>query len=93
MRSAMKVAERIVMLYPLARLDDEEPQVIFRCDTTLEFDPENFSRFDLTSDEVALPGWFPPGGGLRFADAGLVGLRVETGDVVRRGELLIGLDS
>jgi mannonate dehydratase len=36
--------------------------------TTLGFDPDEFSRFDLASDDVALPGWFPPGAGLRFAD-------------------------
>jgi phospholipid/cholesterol/gamma-HCH transport system ATP-binding protein len=29
MKTAMKVADRIVMLYPLARLDADEPQVIF----------------------------------------------------------------
>jgi phospholipid/cholesterol/gamma-HCH transport system ATP-binding protein len=29
MHSAMKVADRIVMLYPLARLDPEEPQILF----------------------------------------------------------------
>jgi phospholipid/cholesterol/gamma-HCH transport system ATP-binding protein len=29
MRSATKVAERIVMLYPIARLKDNEPQIIF----------------------------------------------------------------
>lgn len=29
MKSAVKVADRIVMLYPIARLEDDEPQVIF----------------------------------------------------------------
>jgi phospholipid/cholesterol/gamma-HCH transport system ATP-binding protein len=29
MRTAQKVADRVIMLYPLARLEDEEPQVIF----------------------------------------------------------------
>src|SRR5690606_6733682 len=29
MHTARKVADRIIMLYPLARLDDTEPQVIF----------------------------------------------------------------
>jgi phospholipid/cholesterol/gamma-HCH transport system ATP-binding protein len=29
MKTAMKVADRIVMLYPLARLDPDEPQIIF----------------------------------------------------------------
>jgi phospholipid/cholesterol/gamma-HCH transport system ATP-binding protein len=29
MKNAQKVADRIVMLYPLARLDDHEPQVIY----------------------------------------------------------------
>ena len=29
MQSALKLADRIVMMYPLARLDDDEPQVIF----------------------------------------------------------------
>ena len=29
MRSARKVADRIVMIYPLTRLEDDEPQVIF----------------------------------------------------------------
>ncbi len=29
MRSATKVADRIIMLYPLARLEEDEPQIIF----------------------------------------------------------------
>jgi phospholipid/cholesterol/gamma-HCH transport system ATP-binding protein len=29
MKTALKVADRIVMLYPLARLDSDEPQIIF----------------------------------------------------------------
>ena len=29
MRTAQKVADRVVMLYPLARLDDDEPQIIY----------------------------------------------------------------
>jgi phospholipid/cholesterol/gamma-HCH transport system ATP-binding protein len=29
MRTAQKVADRIVMLAPLARLDDDEPQVLY----------------------------------------------------------------
>lgn len=29
MKSARKVADRVVMLYPLARLDPDEPQIIF----------------------------------------------------------------
>jgi phospholipid/cholesterol/gamma-HCH transport system ATP-binding protein len=29
MKTALKVADRIVMLYPLARLDQDEPQIIF----------------------------------------------------------------
>lgn len=29
MRTAQKVADRVVMLYPLARLEDEEPQVLY----------------------------------------------------------------
>jgi phospholipid/cholesterol/gamma-HCH transport system ATP-binding protein len=29
MRTARKVSDRIVMLYPLARLDPEEPQIIY----------------------------------------------------------------
>ena len=29
MKTALKVADRIVMLYPLARLDTDEPQIIF----------------------------------------------------------------
>jgi phospholipid/cholesterol/gamma-HCH transport system ATP-binding protein len=29
MKTCQKVADRIVMLYPLARLEDDEPQVIF----------------------------------------------------------------
>jgi phospholipid/cholesterol/gamma-HCH transport system ATP-binding protein len=29
MKSAAKVADRIVMLYPIARLEDDEPQIIF----------------------------------------------------------------
>jgi phospholipid/cholesterol/gamma-HCH transport system ATP-binding protein len=29
MKTAQKVADRVVMLYPLARLDDDEPQIIF----------------------------------------------------------------
>ena len=29
MRSALKVADRIVMLYPLARLEEEESKIIF----------------------------------------------------------------
>ena len=29
MKTALKVADRIVMLYPLARLDADEPQIIF----------------------------------------------------------------
>ncbi|MGI9457633.1 MAG: ABC transporter ATP-binding protein [Aeoliella sp.] len=33
MQSAMKLADRIVMLYPLSRLDDYEPQIIFDGDT------------------------------------------------------------
>jgi phospholipid/cholesterol/gamma-HCH transport system ATP-binding protein len=39
MKSAAKVADRIVMLYPISRLDDEEPQIIF--DGT----PEQIERF------------------------------------------------
>ncbi len=29
MRTARKVADRVVMLYPLARLEPDEPQIIF----------------------------------------------------------------
>jgi phospholipid/cholesterol/gamma-HCH transport system ATP-binding protein len=29
MKNARKVADRIVMLYPLSRLEDDEPQIIF----------------------------------------------------------------
>jgi phospholipid/cholesterol/gamma-HCH transport system ATP-binding protein len=29
MKTALKVADRVVMLYPLARLDANEPQIIF----------------------------------------------------------------
>ena len=29
MRTAQKVADRVVMLYPLARLEDDEPQVLY----------------------------------------------------------------
>ncbi|MBW3542457.1 MAG: ATP-binding cassette domain-containing protein [Planctomycetes bacterium] len=30
MRTVQKVADRVVMFYPLARLDDDEPQIVFR---------------------------------------------------------------
>ena len=29
MRSALKLADRIVMLYPIARLDPDEPQIVY----------------------------------------------------------------
>ena len=29
MKTALKVADRVVMLYPLARLEEDEPQILF----------------------------------------------------------------
>jgi phospholipid/cholesterol/gamma-HCH transport system ATP-binding protein len=47
MRSALKVADRIVMLYPLGRLDDDEPQIIFdgTPDDILACDDSRVSQF------------------------------------------------
>ena len=47
MQSARKVADRLVMLYPIARLDDDEPQIIFdgTPDEIMQCDDTRVSQF------------------------------------------------